>query len=187
MKYFYKNFFGILKSWLPLAVVTIALCGLIYVSVQQNYRMSANDPQIQIAEDISEELSSGQNPQFFIPARKIDLSKSLSTFIIVYDANGKIIGGSAKLDGKDPEIPNGVFQVTKDKKETRFTWQPKEGVREALVVKYFEGKNKGFVAIGRSLREVEVREDNLTTMIFIGLLITLFSSFASLYIFQKKK
>jgi hypothetical protein len=38
-----------------IAIVTI-LCGLIYVSVQQSHRSVANDPQLQIARDISEGL-----------------------------------------------------------------------------------------------------------------------------------
>jgi len=42
---------NILKPWLPRAVTIIAVFGGIYLTVQQSYRMGANDPQIQMTED----------------------------------------------------------------------------------------------------------------------------------------
>ncbi len=38
-----------------LAIVTIVIA-LVYAAVQQNYRMAANDPQVQIARDAAERL-----------------------------------------------------------------------------------------------------------------------------------
>jgi len=43
----------VLKQWLPLAIVIKLLCGLVYVAVQQEVRLSANDPQIGMAEDLA--------------------------------------------------------------------------------------------------------------------------------------
>ena len=68
-----KTALNILKTWIPLAVVITCLSGLIYLTVQQDIRIGANDPQIQIAEDLTNQLSSGQNPQNLIPPTKIDL------------------------------------------------------------------------------------------------------------------
>ena len=46
------NFFvRVFLKWLPLGVAVTLVCALIYATVQQNYRQSANDPQIQMAED----------------------------------------------------------------------------------------------------------------------------------------
>ena len=42
---------SILVVWLAIAAATTVVCGLVYLSVQQVMRQSANDPQIQIAED----------------------------------------------------------------------------------------------------------------------------------------
>ncbi len=39
----------ILKYWIPLAAAITVVCGVIYVAVQQDIRMAANDPQIQMA------------------------------------------------------------------------------------------------------------------------------------------
>ena len=76
----------LLKSFIPLAVAITLVCGLIYVSVQQVLRQSANDPQIQIAEDVSGALSTGVPPQAIANPNGTDLKKSLATFIIVYDS-----------------------------------------------------------------------------------------------------
>ncbi|HYM65002.1 MAG TPA: hypothetical protein VES68_00750 [Candidatus Sulfotelmatobacter sp.] len=177
----------VLTKWIPFAVVITLLCGVIFVSVQQNYRMSANDPQIQLTEDVTNAILQGQSPKAFIPTRKLDLSKTLATFIILYDGKGKIIGSSVALDGKDPIVPQGVLDSAKTKGQSRITWQPKNGVREALVVNYYKGPQEGYVAIGRSLREVEIREENLQLMVFSGWLITLFASFLSIYLINRIK
>ena len=42
------------------AVVTI-FAGFIYAAVQQTYRNTANDPQLQIARDMSEQLTDGKS------------------------------------------------------------------------------------------------------------------------------
>ncbi len=43
----------VLKQWLPLAIAITLLCGLVHVAVQQEVRLSANDPQIGMAEDLA--------------------------------------------------------------------------------------------------------------------------------------
>jgi hypothetical protein len=46
-----------LKFWLPLAAAVTMLSGLVYIAVQQNMRIGANDPQIQLAEDAARALA----------------------------------------------------------------------------------------------------------------------------------
>jgi len=175
------------KLWLPLAITITALCGLILVTVQQNYRMSANDPQIQLAQDLSGNLANGQNPQAYVPAKKTDLGKSLAAYLMVFDNNGKLLASTVAIDGKDPVVPQGVFKDTKAKGETRFTWQAENGVRSALIVKYYKGISSGFIAVGRSIKEVEKREDDLQNIVLLGYLTTIIASFASVYFLQKFK
>ena len=50
---------NIIRHWLPLAVLTFAFCGLVYLAVQQDLRIGANDPQIQMAEDIASAITGG--------------------------------------------------------------------------------------------------------------------------------
>jgi hypothetical protein len=163
----------LLKFWVLLAIVTTALCGLIYLVIQQDIRIGANDPQIQIAEDVARQISTGENPLDFIPPIKVEISKSLANYIIIFDDKGKIIGSSAVLDGKLPVIPTEIFTSTKNLGEARFTWQPRAGVRSAVVVTYYKGPTSGFVLVGRSIREVENREDNLQLIVFLAWLVTL--------------
>jgi hypothetical protein len=178
---------NIFRTWIPLAVVTTGLCGLIYLTVQQDMRIGGNDPQIQIAEDVARQISTGESPIDFIPPIKVEISESLANYIIIFDGKGKIVGSSAVLDGKEPVIPQGVFASTKNLGETRFTWQPKTGVRSAVVVDYFKGPTTGYVLVGRSLREIEKREDNLQLIVFLAWLVTLGASLTATIFLSKLK
>ncbi len=51
-----KRISEILKHWLPLALVIVAMSGLVYLAVQQALRLSANSPQVQMAEDAAAAL-----------------------------------------------------------------------------------------------------------------------------------
>lgn len=157
---------------------------MIYLNLQQNLRISGNDPQIQMAQDSAARLSEGGGPSKIVPVETVEISKSLAPFIAVFDDSGKIIKSNAKLDGKDISIPLGVFEYTKKNTEDRITWQPRVGVRSAIVVTRFQtAKNSGFVVSGRSLKEIEVRENDLLTRILLGWLVTLFATFSASFIF----
>ena len=69
------------------------------------------------------------------------------------------------------ELPAGVFDFAKTQGEHEITWQPRSGVRMAMVIVSSNVSPVGFVAAGRSLQEVEVREHNLITMVFLGWLV----------------
>ncbi len=156
--------------WCMCAIVTTLICGLVYAAVQQNYRQSANNPQIQTAEDVATSLKGQQVPPF--TGQQIDMSQSLSTFILVYDATGTPITGTGQLNNTTPTLPAGVFQATKTKGEDRITWMPSPGLRFAMVVVPIPG-NTGYIAVGRSLREIEKRETSLEIMSALAWLITL--------------
>src|SRR4051812_9606841 len=98
----------ILKYWLVMAVMITGLVGLCYGAVQQDLRQSANDPQIQMAEDIATKLTDGQSLQSVVPAEKVDIAKSLAPYIIIFDGTGKPIASSAQLDGQIPTLPPGI-------------------------------------------------------------------------------
>jgi len=178
---------NVLKIWISLAVTVTALSGLVYLTVQQDIRIGANDPQIQISEDVARQISTGENPLDFIPPIKVEISKSLATYIILFDDKGKLIGSSAVLDNKEPTIPQGVFGQTKSLGETRFTWQPKAGVRSAVVVTYYKGPSSGYVLVGRSMREIEKRTDNLELIVFLAWIATLGASLITVIVLQRIK
>lgn len=174
--------------WIPLAIVITALCGLIYLVVQQSIRASANDPQIQIAEDIANQLTLGDNPLAYTPSAKVDISKSLATYIMIFDDKGKALVSSAVIGNKTPTLPSGVLDSTKQKGETRFTWQPQSNARSAVVIDYYKNsKSSGYVLIGRSIREVEKREANQEMIVFVGWVITMLASLSFVYSLQRIK
>ena len=158
---------NVLSHLTAAAIITI-VSGLIYVSVQQSHRSAANDPQLQIGRDISERLKSNQPIDQLMAGDTFEISKSLAVFKVLYDLNGEPIRSNGLLDGKLPNIPKGVLDFTAKNKEDVLTWQPRKGVRMAMVVESVQSQNIGFVAAGRSLEEVEKRVSNLITMLFIG-------------------
>jgi hypothetical protein len=151
---------NILRQWLPLAVAITALCGLVYLAVQQELRQTANDPQIQIAEDAALALENGAAAGSRMPTDKVAIEKSLAPFVMVFDDRGETVGSSATLHGETPQLPPGILDYVRTHGEDRVTWQPEPGVRIAAVVVHYKGTQPGFVLAGRSLREAEAREDN---------------------------
>ena len=175
-----------IRQFIPLAVAITLVCGLVYLVGQQNLRMNANDPQIQTSEDLASNLSLNQKISFDSGA--VDISKSLASYIMVFNEKGEVSASTARLDGKIPNLPNGIFEYAKAHNQDRFTWQPRVGVRSAAVITYYKGKdNSGFVLAGRSLREVEKREDQLLAQAILGGIVILVSTFISILLFKNKK
>ena len=161
-----KKLMQILAIWLPIAVVTTALCGLVYLTVQQSLRQTANDPQIQMAEDAAASLARGDAPEAVLPHSHVDIARSLAPFMVVFDADGVVLAESGLLRGQRLHLPDGVLENVRRHGESRLTLQPAPDVRIASVIAEFGGPSTGFVLAGRSLREVEVRERQ--TEVFAG-------------------
>ena len=155
-----------------LAVVTI-VTALIYTCVQQIYRMTANDPQIQIARDAAHQLEQNR-PVTSFTSDTVDLSKSMAVFTAYYDADQKPIASTGYLNGAMPKLPEGVLDFVKKHAENLITWQPRKDVRIAAIVKYVSSPTVSYVVAGRSLQEVEVREGNLSKMIIIAWILCFF-------------
>ena len=163
----------VLKQWLPLAIAITLLCGLVYAAVQQEVRLSANDPQIGMAEDLAAALSHGSNAQALLSAETVDIASSVSPFVVVYDSSERPVASTGLLDGRAPSLPTGVFTYTVKAGDDRFTWQPRHGVRQAAVLVAYHGTEPGFVLAARSLREPEKIIDLLGLHTGIAWLITL--------------
>lgn len=164
-----------LKAWLPLAVLATFACGIAYGVGQQVLRQSANDPQIQLAEDWAGQIESSTNPQQLNLGSFIDPAHSLAPFGIIYDQDGNIIGSSVSAPSTMKQ-PDGVFDKVDaaTNNEVRFTWQPNSGQRYAVVIKRANLQAKSYyVLAGRNLREVEQREDKLMWMVGAGWVFTL--------------
>jgi hypothetical protein len=160
-------------KWLPIGVAVTLVLGISYVFVQQSYRQGANDPQIAMARDAAASLAAGTAAGALVPSGTVDPSKSLSPFLIVVGADGKVVASSMVLGTSSPLPPAGVLDAAKASGENRVTWQPRADARIAAVVVPVAGGPGGWVVAGRSLHVVEEREDTLTQMAGLGLVGTL--------------
>lgn len=175
-----KPFVNIFMHWLPLAVAIVGVSAIIYGTVQQNYRQSLNDPQIQLVEDAQAALIAGKQPAEVIDrgnGELFDAGISMKPFLAIYDESGNILESNATVDGKTPTPPAGVFEYARSHKENRVTWQPDSNTRIALVVRPVAIESGWFVASGRNMRDVEEREGKLTTQVAIGVAVTLVATF----------
>ncbi len=177
MKFLVRTF----VAWLPLAVAITGLCLLVYATVQQNYRQSLNDPQIQMAEDTAAALDRGVSYQELVAKSQIDIAHSLAPWLAIYDSEKKPLASSGILDGEAPLPPAGVFEAAQTSQspkgggpigENRISWQPRLGVRSAIVVVWVP-ETKQFVVAGRSMREVEDREGRLSAFVFLAWVVLL--------------
>jgi hypothetical protein len=157
---------------LAAAIIVTILTAFIYASVQQVHRSGANDPQLQISRDIGDKLNGkkGVIDKWF-NGDSIDISRSLAVFTTLYNYNDEAVVTTGFLNGKKPSLPRGVFDFAKREGENVFTWQPESGVRIAVVLKPLQSPDYSFVAVGRSLFEVEKREKDLLTMTVISWLL----------------
>ena len=159
-----------LAIFLPVAVLATLCCGLVYVAVQQDLRMGADDPQLQMAEDTARALDAGAQPSTLVPSATVDVAVSLAPFFVIYDTSGTVLATDGQLDGHDPVPPLGVLDAARQHSPNTVTWQPRSGVRIASVTVPWQG---GTVLAGRSLREVERREDTLLLLVATAWLVML--------------
>ncbi len=161
-------------QWLPIAALAVLLCGLIYATVQQNYRSSADDPQLQMALDARDALARGTSPSQLVPQNTVDMARSLSPYLIIYDTTGRALASSVTLNGQTPAPPSGVFDSARSLDIDKLTWMPQPGVRSAIVVIPYDG---GYVLAGRSLTAIEQRESNLLQIVMVACVATLVCTF----------
>ena len=165
---------SIIKSWLPFAVVISAFSLLAYTSVQQVYRQSADDPQIQMANDAAQALDNGESVDALVPAHQVDISQSLAPFYVIFDTAQEPVVSSGLLDSEAPRLPDGVLAYAEQNGENRLTWEPKPGTRIATVIVPY---NDGFVLAGRNMREVEQREAQVSRFAGITWILALVATF----------
>ncbi|MDE2041332.1 MAG: hypothetical protein KGI59_03075 [Patescibacteria group bacterium] len=171
----------IIVAYLPYAILGTILSFTVYAVVQQNIRMSANDPQIQLAEDGAAAISNGASAQNIVGSGRVDMQKSLAPFVIVYDDSGKVLASSGYIGNDIPLLPTGVLDYTRSNIDDRITWQPASTTRLAAVIRRVSGGTPGFVLAGRNIREIESREHQLLLMVaaaWIGLLVLGFIAIA---------
>jgi hypothetical protein len=154
-----------------LAGIATVLALFLYMIPQQLLRLGADDPQIQLAGDLAEKLDEGAAPVEAVAPGQVDMERSLSPFVIVYDDRGVPIASQAQLEGKTPAPPPGVFDFVRQHGEERLSWQPARSglrrVRIAAVIRrvgHLGSGGAGFVLAGRSMAQVEDRIEHVGLM-----------------------
>jgi hypothetical protein len=115
--------------WLPIAAISTVFAGVVYGAVQQALRSSANDPQLQMAEDAATQLSAGTAPGVVATGATVDIARSLAPFVTVFDGSGRVLASTAQLDGQTPVPPQGVLDSAAANGADVISWQPRDGVR----------------------------------------------------------
>lgn len=133
------------------------MCGVVLFAVAYTHKELANDPQISLAKDTVHALEKGRSTNNLLPDLIIELENGQSLYGVIYDDNLKPISYSATLEGKPPVPPKGVFEHAKQSGSNTVTWQPKDGIRSAIVVARYDGIRKGYVMFGRSVEAAESR------------------------------
>jgi two-component system sensor histidine kinase BaeS len=173
-----RSQFREVSPWIAIAAISVGILLFTYTATQQNYRLSANDPQVGMAEDTARAWDNHASPTNLISSTKIDMAKSLAPFTIIIDTNDQVVASDGQLDGVVPLPPLGVFSDAHKSGELRFTWQTEGGQRFAAVV---NPAINGYVLTARSLREIEQREQYLTIMAaltLLGIIIVLILAYA---------
>ena len=172
-----------LKVWIPSGFIITALFLFVYIAEQHSLRLGANDQVVQIATDVSNALGQGAPYVSFNSPRPVNIAASLSPYVIIFDADEKMMAGSAVLGGEVPRPPKGIFAYVKAHGEERVTWEPLPGVRVALYGVYHTGVNPGYIFAGRSLSETEKHIDTLTRITLAAWALTMMAAFALSLIF----
>ncbi|MEY4745036.1 MAG: hypothetical protein RL272_981 [Candidatus Parcubacteria bacterium] len=167
--------------WMPSAIAATACFMAVYGSMQQAFRMSADDPQIALARQEADALAKGAALPGADRRMAVDVATSPASFVAVYDVSGAPLAGTGLLDGKIPAPPIGVLEASKRSGENRVTWQPRPDVRIAAVVVPTSPGSAGYVLVGRSLRESERRTAIIGGDLLAGWLVALLASLSASY------
>jgi ABC-type multidrug transport system fused ATPase/permease subunit len=172
--------------WIILMFLATFTCLLTYLVAQQTVRHGANELPAQFATETAIKLENGKSAESAIPANKIDISKSLDTFVMVYDHNKNLLATSGMMGNNKPSYPRGVLDYVDQKGKDRVTWQPKTGLRFATVAIKFDN---GYIVAGRSLQETEKligRIGELVLMAWVAFFVCSIIAFVIVYSVVRK-
>jgi len=176
----------IFSEWIPLVFIATVLSVTFFLVIQQDLRESANDPQIQTAQETALAIAAGQPVLSVLPEQKVNISASLDPFIMVFGLNGQLIASSGTLNNTPPVFPASILSNAHSQGEESITWEPETGLRFAAVVLPFSGENQsGYVVVARSLTEVERLENMLGLDIFGGWIISVIGSYGIIFCFRR--
>jgi hypothetical protein len=165
-------------GWIAALGVTTIIFGTVYVVAQQLDRSAANDAPLRLASQVVAELRSGQSGTVAAQPH-VDLSRSLATFVVVEDAQGRATSGSGYLANTLVSLPTGVLAHAAQSGRDDVTWQPTKTLRFATVTLK---SGDGFVSAGQSLAPSESRSTNFATIVGLAWLVSILMIGAALFL-----
>ena len=158
--------------WVTLCVLITAAAAGGYVIGQQAGRRAADDVPRAMATRAAKQLSQGLAGAQVVGASPVDLAADPTPFVIVYDPAHRVLASGATVAGEPPALPSGVLDAAVAGGEDHVSWQPRSGVREAVVaLPWGDGRSSGGVVAGASLQPTENRSRALLWGAVIGWLI----------------
>ncbi len=157
------------RHYLLSAIILTGLFSTMYVLVQQQGRMLANDTPTLLATQVAKQLDAGLGLAS-VNMGATDLANNPVPFVIVYDKQGKAVGGSGYLDKKLAVAPKSMLQHAKTNRNNIVTWQPKAGVRIASVT---VAAKDYYVLGGQSLKSTEDHATQLLKLTALGYTVSL--------------
>lgn len=169
--------FRTLIIFLLLALLSTLIFGSIYVAGNQILRSLADDPQVEVVEQVANLMKQDIPLEAILgQAEQIDISENNGLFVMIFDKDKKLVGSSAVIGEETPQLPTESFDTANASTGNRFTWKPKEGIRSAVVLKQIG--DKGYAAAGKSLKETDYRTRNMATAIVLAWTLSLLTSLA---------
>lgn len=144
----------VFKIWVMIMGL-VALCvGTTYLLVQQQGRMSMNDPLISIVQINRAQIAKHVGPSTLAVGVGVDLSIYEGAFITFYGLDKSVIASSATLSDKALKLPTGVLDYVRAHGHSTVTWQPAPGLRFATYTEYVP--DFGYINASQSLKQIEV-------------------------------
>lgn len=154
-------------------LLTVAF-GTMFVLVQQQARLAANDMPQLLANQAAKQLDAGYGLQS-IQMGATDLANDPVPFVIVYDKKGKAVAGSGYLGKKLAAMPTGVVNHAKSGAPHAVTWAPRSDIRIATVT---VAAKEYYVVGGQSLKMTEAHAKRLLLLTALGYGASLFVTVA---------
>lgn len=173
--------------WLFGALVLTAVFGTIYKVGQISLESTLYDPLTYEAVDKAwaTAITAEKDGRLKAPfSSQVDVEKTQSSFLTVYNKDKKVVGSSGVLDENTPQLPSEFLDNTNPFVRNYFSWEPKPGVHLAGVT--VSAGNYGYVLAGRSMSETDRHLDRLTKTVIVGWLASLILLGVSLVIDRKK-
>lgn len=158
----------LLSVWVAGCLVATAGALGAYLVAQQVGRRTADDvPQALVTEQVA--ALAVRPPATGILDATQPLSSRSTPFVIVYDAAHRVVSSTARLDADTPGVPAGTLDQAARSGRAAVTWQPRAGVREAVVAQPWVGASgSGVVVAGVGLGTTEERARSVLLLVFAG-------------------